>query len=204
MKTYVSAILAIILISVAVMTAGCVRDPGKVTDGNQTPGEMKPEANEDIQISTNDNLTTEQTASETVQTDKSEEEVVVSGGTDEKTGTSDEPQPVPNAIFQVSALGDGKYLLEQTGGDNMDLSRVKLIISSHGHTDVYSPLTENSEIMNTGDQMIINIYSGVFTINDKQITVTNPETADSSVVDTSIMLFDINSDKMIAYMTVSG
>lgn len=205
MKTYVSAII-IIIISVLITISGCVGESGNITESNnQTPEQIEPEADENTQINSNDNQTTKQTELETVETQESESDFAVSDESNENTNSieQEQPQSASSVKFQASALSEGKYLLEQKEGEGIDLSGVKLIISSHGHTYVYSPLTENREILNIGDQMVIDINSAVFMINGEQITVTQPGTVDSSVTDTSIILFDISSDKMLAYMTVT-
>ncbi|WP_342305296.1 hypothetical protein [Methanolobus sp. ZRKC5] len=216
MKTNVTnnviLLLVLSMICVVVMSSGCMSNTDLGADNdNKTPEQILPEVDQDVGVITDDEdqileeTQSEDTPTEVVLVDTAAEEVSVSEQSSEQSSsTASISQSVPHVTLQASALGDARYLFEHQNGDDMDLGELRLIISSHGSTAVYSPITENHEIMNKGDQMIIDVNSGTFTINDDQVTVTIPETTDSSVVDTSIILFHIGSDQMIAYMTVSG
>ena len=166
----------------AVMTSGCTSNINLGTDDDQTP---------------------EQSASE-VQTEPTDEEFAGSDESTEHASTVNRPQPAPQAAIRGSALGDGKYLLNHQGGDDLNLAEIKMTLSSHGYTDVYFPICENDEIMNAGDKMVIDIYSGIFTINGNQITATDPETTEGSTGTTNIKLLHIDSGQMIADLDMRG
>ncbi len=195
------------------MTSGCLYDTDNGSDNvsDEQPSEDGiTETDQDIDIQSNDEPTTggnsesaEDSVSDSGTTTPSDDIILSSGESNGQDSDAIEEHSVPQLSLKPSALGDGRYLIEHQGGDAMDLAESRLVLSSGGNTDVYSPITEDSLIMSNGDTMLIDINSGVFSINDQQISVTEPESTESSVGDTGIIFIDISSDKIIAYMTVS-
>ncbi|WP_094227454.1 hypothetical protein [Methanolobus psychrotolerans] len=207
MKTYhiyVHVILAISLIVLATVGSGCISGPDNNEEDINIPEQPGYEADQHNNVSTEAEQNNQTTLGAT-QAESPGSEMALPAGQTEQTSTASTPaKPVPEPAIQASALGDSKYLLEHKGGDDIDLAEIRMVLSSHGSTAIYSPLSTHKVIMGISDRMVIDVISGSFTINDIEIDVTDPQTADSSAGDTKIMLYPIDSDRMIYFVTISG
>ncbi|MDG6243926.1 MAG: hypothetical protein QCH31_05985 [Methanolobus sp.] len=207
MKTYHNyfyAILAICLVVLAITGSGCISEPdndnGDINIPEQTGSEAEQQNDDSTEAEHND-----QNTPDAAQTDEQGSDMTLPAGQTEQSSTSDTPpQSVPELTLQASALGEGKYMLEHKGGDDMDLAEVRMVLSSHGSTGIYSPLSKNEVIMSTGDRLVIDVISESFTINDREIDVTDPQTTDASAGDTKIWLYPKGSNEIIIYKSISG
>jgi hypothetical protein len=197
-------ILAICLIALAIAGSGCISEPDNDEDDINIPEQTGSEAEQQNDAGT-ETEHNDQTTPGAAQTENQGSEMTLPAGQNKQSSTADTPaQPVPELTLQASALGDGKYLLEHKGGDDIDLAEVRMVLSSHGSTGIYSPLSRNKEVMSMDDRLVIDVFSGIFTINGREIDVTEPQTTDSSAGDTKIMLFPMGSDRMIYIVSISG
>lgn len=199
--------MVIFLIGLIVLTSGCVSDNGLNSEDNGTTentlSEADPAGTDDTGLSNEDNGTTENTLPEADQVESAVIEDTVVEEANDKSSYQDMQDPFPQVSLRASKPGDGIYLLEHQSGDDLNLAKVRLILSSDGQTQVYSPITENSEIMTVGDKLEIDGNSGIFSINSDPIDVTDPETEETSLKTTNIILIHVASEQIIAYMTVN-
>ncbi|GEM_PF-5987795 len=204
MKSNISLAIVIFLIGLVVLASGCASDTGL---DNETIEDILPEADQiesdDTGLINEDDGMTENTLPETDQMESVAIEDEVAEEINDQSSDSKIQDSFPQLSLRASKIDDGKYLLEHQSGDDMDLANVRLILSSDGQTQVYSPITENSEIMTVGDKMEIDINSGIFAINGNPIDVTDPEAEETSLSTTNMILIHIPSEKPIAYITLS-
>ncbi|WMW22787.1 hypothetical protein RE476_02895 [Methanolobus mangrovi] len=189
------------------MTSGCASDNDLNNTDNVTTENTLSEVDQieadDSGLSSEDTGATENILPEAVQVEPATSEDAV---VEETTDQSSDPkiqESVPQVSLQASKLGDGVYLLEHQSGDDMDLAKVRLILSSDGQTQVYSQITENSEIMTAGDKLNIDTNSGIFTLNGNPVDVTDPESTESSLSTTNMMFIHVASEQIIAYITLN-
>jgi hypothetical protein len=204
LKSNISLAIVIFLIGLVVLASGCASDTGL---DNETIEDTLPEADQiesdDTGLINEDDGMTENTLPETDQMESVASEDEGAEETNDQSSDSKIQDSFPQLSLRASKIDDGKYLLEHQSGDDMDLANVRLILSSDGQTQVYSPITENSEIMTVGDKMEIDINSGIFAINGNPIDVTDPEAEETSLSTTNMILIHIPSEKPIAYITLS-
>jgi len=204
LKSNISLAIVIFLIGLVVLASGCASDTGL---DNETIEDILPEADQiesdDTGLINEDDGMTENTLPETDQMESVAIEDEVAEEINDQSSDSKIQDSFPQLSLRASKIDDGKYLLEHQSGDDMDLANVRLILSSDGQTQVYSPITENSEIMTVGDKMEIDINSGIFAINGNPIDVTDPEAEETSLSTTNMILIHIPSEKPIAYITLS-
>ncbi len=214
MKAYIILILSIFLLCVAVMCSGCTSDPGQGMDEGAVQEEQEADTDDPGDNSGNGSeiMNDAASAEEDSQAQESpldEEVPVISSDitgyedSEENEADSNDQQPVPQVSITASALGDGRYLLENKGNIGLDLTDYRLILSSEGRTNLYSPIAEDTVIMESDDRLLIDIASGEFSLNDMQISVTDPEVTDSSLGDTGIIFIHIDSGQIVSYITLS-
>ncbi|WP_319507835.1 hypothetical protein [uncultured Methanolobus sp.] len=189
------------------MTSGCASNDGLNNEDNGTTENTLPEENQiesdDTGLINEDDGMTEDILPEAVQMESAASEDAAVEETNDQSSDSKIQDSFPQVSIRGSILDDGKYLLEHQSGNDMDLANVRLILSSDGQTQVYSPITETSEIMTVGDKMEIDINSGIFSINGNPIDVTDPEAEETSLSTTNMILIHVPSEKIIAYITLS-
>ena len=207
MKSNISLAMVIFLIGLIVLTSGCASDTGLNNEDNGTTENTLSEADQiesdDTGLNNEDTGATENALSEADQMETATSEDTAVEKTNEQSSDSYIQESFPQLSLRASTLSDGKYLLEHQSGDDMDLAKVRLILSSDGQTQVYSPITENSEIMTVGDEFEIDTNSGIFMLNGNPIDVTDPETEETSLSTTNMIFIHVASEQIIAYITLS-
>ncbi|WP_340818455.1 hypothetical protein [Methanolobus sp. WCC4] len=209
MKSNISLAMVIFLIGFVVLVSGCASDTGLNNEDNGTTEGVLPETDQIRSDDIDDGLineangTTEDTLPEADQMGSTAIKDEVAEETNDQSSDSKTYDSFPQVSVKGSTLDDGKYLLEHQSGDDMDLSKIRLILSSNGETHIYSPITGNSEVMAVGDKLEIDTSSGTFTINDNPIDVTDPEAEKTSLSTTNMILIHIASEQIVAYITLS-
>lgn len=116
--------------------------------------------------------------------------------------TVEEPTPTPPArapqsSIRASRVDTDTFKLEHQGGDDIDLSELKLLVL--GMT--WNPICEQEQLFTSGDVLSVNTYTFEFTLNGNELT-TNSPTGTYTSGSFNIKLVDIPSKQLVADMTV--